>query len=147
MAQKKYKPLYKTVMIIDDNEIDNFINEKLLEAENFAEKILVFTSSISALEFFKNIRSKNGLPGELFPDMIFLDINMPIMDGFQFLEEFERINKHSKSDYKIVMLTTSINPKDVEQSQKNKHVLMFMNKPLTSKLLSELKLQTETQPA
>ncbi|MCH8319153.1 MAG: response regulator [Bacteroidetes bacterium] len=134
-------------MLIDDNEIDNFINKKLLEAENFSEKILVYTSSISALEFFKNIRSNNGLPGELFPDMMFLDINMPIIDGFQFLEEYERINKNYKSDCKIVILTTSINPKDVEQSQENKHVVQFVNKPLTSELLSELKLQTKTQPA
>src|SRR5687767_12509529 len=111
MAKVK-KPAFKypSVMLIDDNEIDNFINQKMIEGSHFAERVYVHTSSKSALEFYLNLVRSEGIPEELFPSVIFLDINMPIMDGFQFLDEFGKIPLKNRGNVKIVMLTTSINP-------------------------------------
>jgi CheY-like chemotaxis protein len=138
MSSKKPQPKYSTVMLIDDSEIDNFINHKMIEGCNFAERTYIHTSSKSALEFLKNLERTGKVPKELIPEIIFLDINMPIMDGFQFIEEFDKLAKEFKSRSKIVMLTTSVNPSDIERSQKNKYIIKYINKPLTQDVLGSI---------
>lgn len=138
MATKKPKQKYSTVMLIDDSEIDNFINHKMIEGCNFAEKVYIHTSSKSALEFLKNIERIESAHSEMIPEVIFLDINMPIMDGFQFVEEFDKLSSKFTSVTKIVILTTSINPSDFEISKKYKNVIKFINKPLTHAVLASI---------
>jgi CheY-like chemotaxis protein len=129
--KKKTASKYSSVMLIDDNEIDNFINQKMIEGCGFSDNVYVHTSGKSALEFYQNLNRSNNVPDALFPQVIFLDINMPMMDGFQFLEEFEKIAVRQSEPVKIVMLTTSINPIDIEKASKGKFVSKFLNKPLT----------------
>ncbi|MDF2436014.1 MAG: response regulator receiver [Bacteroidota bacterium] len=139
MKTKAPKCKYKTVMLIDDNEIDNFINEKLIKAYLFAENVYVHTSTKSALEFLKNLEvTLATLPDDLIPSHILLDINMPILDGFHFLEEFEKFSDRLKEKIKIIMLTTSMNPMDIEKSKTSKYVGKFLHKPLTEADLMEL---------
>ncbi len=138
MTPKKPKPKYASVMLIDDNEIDNFINHKMIEGCNFSEQVYIHTSSKSALEFLKNIERIESTPKEMIPEIIFLDINMPIMDGLQFAEEFDKLSQKFKSRTKIVILTTSINPSDFETSKKFKNVIKYINKPLTHMVLESI---------
>lgn len=134
---KKEAAPYNSVMLIDDNEIDNFINQKMLESVNLADNIQVFSGGRSAFEYLKNIIS---VPAgkSLVPELIFLDIDMPMMDGFQFLEHFTTLEK-DLPDVKFIVLTTSINPHDQEKAERDKRVLSFVNKPLTSGFLENLK--------
>lgn len=88
---------YPVIMLIDDNELDNFINKKLLENEHFASTILIHQSAINALE---DLKKKSATPAEL-PHVIFLDIMMPGMDGFGFLEEFGKLPDAVKSNQKL----------------------------------------------
>lgn len=125
-------------MLIDDNEIDNFINQKMLEGTNFAEKIFVYSSGKSALEYFKNIGQDQQMIKNMMPDFIFLDLNMPVIDGFQFLDEFKGINLKSGNMTRICILTTSINPADRVRSEESKFVVDFLNKPLTEEILDSL---------
>ncbi|TND08359.1 MAG: atoC [Bacteroidetes bacterium] len=125
-------------MLIDDNEIDNFINEKMIEGCAFADTVYVHTGGRSGLEFLQNVARIESAGPELIPGVIFLDINMPMMDGFQFLDEFDKLPEKIKSSTKIVILTTSINPVDLESAEKNKQVVAFMNKPLTREHLDSL---------
>ena len=130
---------HKIIMLIDDNEIDNFINEKIIKASLFSENVYVHTSSKSALEFLKNIEtSKTLLAKDFLPTYIFLDINMPLLDGFQFLDEFEKFSPDFVNNMKVVMLTTSLNPSDIEKSRKYKSVVKFLHKPLTEIELGNL---------
>jgi len=138
MTAKKLTTRYKTAMLIDDNEIDNIINEKMLESVGFAERIQVYTNGVSALEFFKNLERDKDLNRDMIPDVIFLDINMPLMDSFQFLQEFSNLNNVITKDCKIAILTTSINPSDKERSLKSEYVVDFINKPLTKESLGKL---------
>ncbi|MEP2671291.1 MAG: response regulator [Cyclobacteriaceae bacterium] len=126
MAAKKYH----TVMLIDDNEIDNLINQKMIEAAAIAENIYTHTGAKSAIEFLRNME-KLDVASEVLPDVIFLDIDMPLMDGFQFLDEFEKLSANTKKSCKIVMLTSSINPQDFDRSKKYSNVKLYLNKPLS----------------
>ncbi len=133
MAEKAYR----IVMLIDDNEIDNLINQKMIEAANITDSIFTHTGAKSAIEFLKNIE-KIELADKVLPDVIFLDIDMPLMDGFQFLAEFEKFGNSVKKKCKIVMLTSSINPQDLSRSKKYPNVKLYLNKPLSHESLLKL---------
>ncbi|TAF66642.1 MAG: response regulator [Cytophagales bacterium] len=127
-------------MLIDDNEIDNLINQRIIESSGICNIIFTHTGGKSAIEFLKNaekIAQKMGKENCL-PEIVFLDIDMPLMDGFQFLDEFEKLPTTILEYSKIVMLTSSINSKDIKRSKKYDYVKEFINKPLTKESLKLL---------
>lgn len=130
---------YRSVMLIDDNEIDNLINQKMVESASITDHIYIHTGARSAIEFLRNIE-KLEIADQVLPDVIFLDIDMPLMDGFQFLDEFEKLMTTTKKKCRIVMLTSSINPQDVNRSKKYSSVKLYLNKPLTHESLMALSL-------
>jgi len=120
---------FKTCLLIDDNYIDNFVTRKILEGSNFAETIIVVRSANEAINSLRD--------GLLKPDVIFLDVRMPLMSGFEFLEEYDKIDM-DKLDIKIFMLSSSLDPVDLRKSTDNKYITQFIHKPLTQKALEEL---------
>jgi CheY-like chemotaxis protein len=121
---------YKTCLLIDDNYIDNFVTRRILESSNFAERVVV---SQSATEAIDSLRS-----GSVQPDVIFLDIRMPMMGGFEFLQEFDKLDIGNKNSIKIFMLSSSLDPTDMKKSVNNKYITQFIHKPLTQKALDEI---------
>lgn len=127
------------VVLVDDNEVDNMINERLMNSVQFADQVHVFTSGKGALEYFKNLDRNGKFPVEFIPEVIFLDINMPIMNGFLFVDAFGKLSKRITSHTKIVLLTSSENPNDLEKAKKNKLILDLVQKPLDTDKLRTLK--------
>jgi CheY-like chemotaxis protein len=138
MAPKPPKKAFDIVMLIDDNEIDNFINERMIKGCHFSENVYVNTGTQSAVEFLKNLTVKEDVRKEHLPSIIFLDINMPILDGFHFLDEFEKLENGLTKDIKIILLTSSIDPADLTRSEKYGCVKGFLHKPLTQEALLNL---------
>jgi CheY-like chemotaxis protein len=131
-------PKLKAVMLIDDNEIDNLINQKMIESINLAENIFVHSGAKSALEYLRNIEKIKTGSENFLPQLIFLDIDMPLMDGFQFIDEFEKLSDSTKKYCKVILLTSSLDPKDIAKSKKNTYILKYLNKPLTQENLKKL---------
>ncbi|MEQ9166661.1 MAG: response regulator, partial [Fulvivirga sp.] len=125
----KTKEGKKKVMIIDDNEIDIFINQKVLEFNNFASEIINIQAAQNAIDQLKSSKIED------IPNLIFLDLNMPIMDGFRFLYEFSLLPDEVRAKIKIVVLTSSDNSNDKEKVAANADVLTYISKPLTDQKL------------
>lgn len=121
----------KKVLLIDDNDIDNFINKKVLEFNGFASQIM----NKSAQEALVYLREASN---EYIPDIIFLDLNMPIIDGFKFLLEFSKMPDLVREKSSIIVLTSSNNIRDREKIAANADVIAFVPKPLTNDKLDEL---------
>ncbi len=125
---------FKHVMLIDDNPIDNLVNQQLIQSGHFSEKVSVCDSPLKALEVL------SGLDGSELPDLILLDIIMPEMDGFQFLEKFAELPEEILSVCKVVMLSTSDSFHHLNQANKNRFVKSFINKPLTPEKIGALNI-------
>lgn len=121
---------FNTCLLIDDNYIDNFVTRKILESGNFADNIIVIQSAYDAIDALRD--------GSVNPDVIFLDIRMPQMSGFEFLQAFETLEMDNKERVKIFMLSSSLDPTDMNSSKGNKYVAQFVHKPLTHQALEEL---------
>lgn len=126
---------YRKVLLIDDNEIDNFINERMITSSGFSMEVIVKNSADAALDFLKSLTNS-----EDYPEIIFLDLNMPVKDGFDFLIEYETIADAIKTFSKIVVLSSSISPDDINKASTNTHVFKYVNKPLSEKYLDAISL-------
>ena len=143
MAHKKPVSKYRIVMLVDDSDIDNFINTKMLESCNFAEKIYVHTSGRSGIEFLRNLDKTPNALKEILPEIIFLDINMPLMDGFQFAAEFDKLGKEITDHCKLFILSSSTNPRDIASSKQSPSIVLYVTKPLSTETLESIDIKTE----
>jgi CheY-like chemotaxis protein len=128
---------FSNAMLIDDSELDNFINEKILEANHFAKKIYRATAGRSALEFLNNLLVLGKDFENAYPAVIFVDINMPIMDGFQFIEQFKKIADRLHNP-RLVILTSSVSASDRAKAESLSPGMLFLNKPLSAESLSRI---------
>jgi CheY-like chemotaxis protein len=125
--------LVEKTVLIDDSDIDLFIQRRFLEVYNFSDELVLYKSAEDALDWL------HGINGEGAPDVIFLDLNMPESDGFSFLQSFIALPEKIKTKSKIVVLTSSNSLKDREQAFSFENVIQFITKPLKQSDIEELK--------
>lgn len=119
-------------MLVDDDAITNYLNSELIREMEVATHVVVCSCGEEALDYLR--RHQNPLDMEKSVTLIFLDINMPGIDGFEFLNHLEQLKL---PDIDVVLLTTSDNPKDVEKTSQFK-IRGYLNKPLTTEKINSI---------
>ncbi len=124
----------KLVLLIDDDEGTNFLNNRLIKSSDLVENIVIANNGEDALEYLtSSIDNKHPQP-----ELILLDINMPLMNGWEFMDEYNKLNDEQKAKIVIVMLSTSLNPDDKTRARNIENIDDFRNKPLTTNMFIEL---------
>jgi CheY-like chemotaxis protein len=116
-------------IIIDDSELDCYIAEKIIEKTELTIGINIFYDAISGLDYIKNTTVSDSIT------VILLDIMMPVMNGFQFIEEFEKLSEEIKNSYRIIPITTSLLKSDISKISKYESVISVLKKPYTYEAL------------
>lgn len=122
------------ICLIDDDKIYQFTAKKIIESTNLTKAVLSFYNGEEAIDFFKS----NLQNVESIPDIIFLDINMPIKDGWQFLEDFKSLLNDLKKDITIYMVSSSVNDYDIKKSKEYSFVTDYIIKPINRERFEQL---------
>jgi len=131
--------MIKNVMLIDDNKIDLFVNQRIIEKYNPNIKTRVFNNAISAISFFKLLELNTNIKSVAIPDVILLDINMPEMSGFNFFKEFKLLNFINTRAIEVYMVSSSMCSVDINKASNEPYCTGYIAKPLTvSKLKNVL---------
>jgi CheY-like chemotaxis protein len=124
----------RKIAIIDDDEVFQLIIRKQIEMNNFAFEILNFSNGADGINYLTGNAEK---PDQL-PHLIMLDVNMPIKNGWEFLEEYGALDKEIRNSISLYMVTSSVIQSDIDKVQRDKNVLAFISKPITNQKLEEM---------
>jgi two-component system chemotaxis response regulator CheY len=122
------------IALVDDDSIFRMIASLTIKGANITEEILQFTNGGEALKYLE----KNFDQIELLPDVLFLDINMPQVDGWMFLDDFEKIKNRLSKSIKIFMVSSSIDPSDINRAKQHKLVKDYVVKPVSKETFVKL---------
>ena len=118
------------IMIVDDNEFDCYITSKIINNLDESIDIMEFNSSLTAIQFLEEFQNSP----EKLPNLIFLDIYMPILDGFGFIEKFNTFSDVIKAHTKICILSTTVDDLYIHKAKINSSIL-YTSKPITNEFL------------
>ncbi|MCX6290217.1 MAG: response regulator [Bacteroidetes bacterium] len=122
------------IMLIDDTPEDLYINHRVLKKHAVYKEVIQFSMATDAILHLQN----EELEHSAIPDIIFLDIHMPLMNGFEFLDAFDALPAPVKHKCKIFILSSSFDQDDIERSKNNPYVKQFFEKPLTKEVLEKV---------
>ncbi|MBQ4913140.1 response regulator [Maribacter sp. MMG018] len=126
---------FESCCIIDDDEFFAFHAKKLMKETNFCENVLWYSDGQEAIDSIVGLLIENIK----IPEIILLDLNMPEKDGWDFLEEFDKIPKDQRSDVKIFIVSSFISPENMTKAKSFKMVEQYLVKPLTKESLDQIK--------
>jgi CheY-like chemotaxis protein len=124
-----------SVLLVDDDEATNYLNSEFIEESAITDNIEVAMNGAEAIEF---LRSALASSPRSIPELIVLDINMPVMNGWEFIEAFRTLNGVDKNQITIAMLSASLNPEDKSRAEQIKEVSLFKTKPLDQEVINEI---------
>lgn len=122
------------VALIDDDEIEKFIGSKVIESTNLVNRIKTFSNGEEAINFLKS----NSKKPDLLPEIILLDLNMPIMDGFEFLQKYIMLEPKLGKKITIYVVSSSISKSDIERINQISEVTDYIIKPITKEKFEKI---------
>ncbi|RAW01373.1 response regulator [Pseudochryseolinea flava] len=122
------------IALVDDDKVFQLTASRTIKAANLTDKILQFENGEEALQFLK----VNAAESENLPDVIFLDINMPFVDGWMFLDDYAELKEKLTKQIRIYMVSSSIDPRDIDRAKRNVHVREYVIKPVSREKFAEL---------
>jgi len=131
--------LIECILLVDDSPSTNFYNKKIIEVQNLTDKIHEVGNGLEALDYLNNEGKFQDASIYTKPNIIFLDINMPKMDGFEFIEAYQKLPEAKRAEILVVFLTTSNWSKDKAKAINNDIVFDFIEKPLKPEALKKIK--------
>ena len=129
--------MLELIMCIDDDPITLMLFKKVIQKGSFAREIINATNGYEAIRLINSIN--NSSDQEKKPQLIFLDLNMPVMGGWEFLDLFNGSNYFNLNNTKVIILTSTIDPEDIKKSKSYPNVIEFLSKPITVEMLNFLK--------
>ena len=128
------QPKFERVMIIDDNIIDLYITKRLIIKNNFGKEVLEYAAAKEALKYLQD----NQDTISLLPQIIFIDIYMPVMSGFEFLEAYDQLSDALKNYCKAFIISSTIDDNDIARARMDKNLTAFQVKPITKEFLDRI---------
>ena len=125
---------FEIIMIIDDNPIDLYISSRIILKNHFAKKLIQFSSALSALDYLKENQDNESL----LPNLILIDIYMPIMTGFKFMEIYNQLPFRLKNNIDVYVISSTINEEDIKKVHADKNIKAFHEKPITKEFLESI---------
>ena len=122
------------IALVDDDKIFQLTASRTIMSANLTDRILQFENGEEALEFLK----LNAADSDSLPDYIFLDINMPFVDGWMFLDDYAHLKENLKKEIRIYMVSSSIDPRDIDRAKRNQFVNEYVIKPVSREKFVEL---------
>ncbi|PQV48405.1 CheY-like chemotaxis protein [Jejuia pallidilutea] len=133
--------MISNIMIIDDSKIDLFVHQRIIEKFNPKIKVNSYSNPLSALHFIEVASTDNNLKTKSLPDIILLDVNMPEMNGFEFIAHLKKMGVNFTKQIEVFMLSSSRYFKDIHKAKKNSCCSGYISKPLTIEKLKGIEKQ------
>lgn len=134
------QPKFETIMIIDDNTIDLYVCSRIITKNNFGKKVLEYSVATEALKYLQqNQENISNLP-----QLIFVDIYMPVMSGFEFMEEYNKLSPALKDYCKVYIISSTIDNEDIVRARTDENVVFFQVKPITKEFLDRIEKEVIT---
>lgn len=133
--------MYDLILCVDDDPITLMLCKMVISKSSFSKEIITAQNGEEALNYFDNLKLNNlGEKINNYPTLVFLDLNMPVMDGWDFLDHFSKEEYTSFfKDTKVIVLSSTIDPADINKSKTYPMVIDFISKPITKEVLENLK--------
>ncbi|RXR30641.1 response regulator [Flavobacterium piscinae] len=132
--------MLKTILCVDDDPITLMLCKKVIKKAEFSEDVMFANNGQEAYELFQTLVSKKNKSEEFqLPQLIFLDLNMPVMNGWEFLDLFNKTISNEFSQTKVIILSSTIDPADYNKAKQYDVVSHFLSKPITVEMLENLK--------
>ena len=128
-----------TILFIDDDPITLMLCKMVISKAAFSKVIATAKNGEDALQYFDKLNSNDSENQSIKPQLIFLDLNMPVMGGWEFLDSFST-DKYSKyNETKVIILSSTVDPEDLKRSKKYPMILDFLSKPISKEMLEYVK--------
>lgn len=134
--------MFRKVMVVNDDEISLFVSSKMISKTTFAADVITAGNGVKALQVFDQLLLNSKAPADV-PELVFLDLHMPVMDGWEFLEVFTEKYAYVFPSVRFVILSSSIDPDDIFKLKRFSTVIDLIRHPISFEILHELKLKYE----